>query len=365
LPVDHDYTGEVRDKDIAQHTVRLDETITSRLLKEVPRVYHTEINDILLAALAATICAWSKRTKVNIGLEGHGREHIAAGLDTTRTIGWFTTLYPLLLQLPEINTEADLIKSVKEQLRQLPDKGLGYGVLKYINKEASLQGSTPWDIVFNYFGQLDNVVSENKWVSGAAESRGAGRSPEHIVEEKIAVNSSVRDGKLVLNWSYSSLHYNEATIVELAESYLASLEKIIAHCLEQLLVAGVNFTPSDYGLGAEIKYTELDRFLNESVNGRQRRNEIEGLYRLSGLQEGMLFHGLYDVRIGAYMEQFACELFGVHQQTLEKSWAYMVKRHSILRSAFYVDAFSIPVQAVFSQVELPLTVLDYRHMNEA
>ena len=364
LPVDKNYTDLVKVKDIAQYSIRLGVDQTTRLLQEVPRVYHTEINDILLAALARTIAEWSEQDTVTIGLEGHGREDINSAIDTSRTIGWFTSLYPCQLVMPGLNSEADLIKSVKEQLRQLPDKGLGYGVLKYINKETSLQGTEPWDIVFNYFGQLDNVVRESKWLSGAGESPGADRGNENIVNEKISVNSSVRAGELMLSWSYSCRHYDEATIRKLSGAYLSNLEKLIAHCMERQRTGEIFFTPSDYGLGSEITYEEMDRFLSEPYNGKQRRDSIVGLYRLSGLQQGMLFHGLFDKGIGAYIVQFGCDLFGVNLQILERSWAHLMKRHSILRSAFYFNEFGVPVQCVYKEATLPLTVLDYRALSD-
>ncbi|MEO6731987.1 MAG: amino acid adenylation domain-containing protein [Ferruginibacter sp.] len=365
FPVDKNYMGPVRVKDFAWHNVRLGAEQTSRLLQEVPRVYHTEINDLLLAALAYTIAEWSGNNAVTIGLEGHGREDINARTDINRTVGWFTTLYPLLLTVEPHKGEADLIKSVKEQMRQLPDKGLGYGVLKYINKEATLQGTNDsWDIMFNYFGQLDNVIKKNKWLSVAGESQGQASGDENIVAEKIMVNSSVRAGELMLSWSYSSKHYNEETIIKISNAYLSILEKLIAHCMWQQKKAGTVFTPSDYGLGSEIGYDELDRFLAQQYNGKPRKNSLDGLYRLSGLQEGMMFHGLYDEGIDGYIEQFTCDMTGVNEDMLNRSWAHLMRRHSVLRSAFYVNAFKVPVQCVYKEVIIPLTVLDYRGLDD-
>ena len=142
-----------------------------------------------------------------------------------------------------------LIKAVKEQLRRVPDKGLGYGVLKYINREAALAGPACWDIVFNYLGQLDNVLREGgKWLRGAGESAGPGRSEEQVAAEKISVNAMIQGGTLIIHWSYSSRHYEQQTIKELAEGYASNLELLIARCLEQGKT-GVVYTPSDYGLG--------------------------------------------------------------------------------------------------------------------
>jgi hypothetical protein len=200
----------VRTKDISNIAMKLDPEQTQLLLKEVPGVYHTEINDMLLCALAMTICEHESKQKagsqtespsssthkVVIGLEGHGRENITENIDTTRTVGWFTNLYPLLLEVPEavktvetvstVSTDLHLssaIKTIKEQLRRVPDKGLGYGVLKYINKDEKLSKHQCWDIVFNYLGQLDNVVSVvGKQLSGAGESRGSSSDAEQAAD---------------------------------------------------------------------------------------------------------------------------------------------------------------------------------------
>ncbi|MEO7584342.1 MAG: amino acid adenylation domain-containing protein [Ferruginibacter sp.] len=262
LPADKDFSGLVPLKEMGICIVELDAQQTSLLLQEVPRVYHTEINDILLAALALTITGWSKNGKVMIGLEGHGREEIETGIDTSRTIGWFTSLYPLSLSVDKNRGAGDLIKSIKEQLRALPDKGIGYGVLKYINKENALSGGDPWEIVFNYFGQLDNVVRESKWLSEAFESTGTSRSREQVATEKMAINAMVQGGKLLINWRYSTRHYYENTINILADTFVANLQHLIAHCMVQLR-SGLVYTPSDYGLGSEITYAELDKFLEE------------------------------------------------------------------------------------------------------
>ena len=147
----------------------------------------------------------------------------------------------------------------------MPDKGLGYGVLKYINKDEALQGKDPWDIVFNYLGQLDNVVRESEWLGIASESTGAGRNEEQEVNEKLSVTCLVRSGELVLNWGFSLLHFQEEKIKAVALNYLATLEVIIAHCVEQGKSGTVN-TPSDYGLGADISYKELDAFMEDDSN---------------------------------------------------------------------------------------------------
>ena len=260
LPEDKAYTKEVQVKDMRHYQVRLKAEQTRALLQEVAKVYHTEINDLLLSALSSALCSWSGADQVVIGLEGHGREAVSHEIDSSRTVGWFTSLYPV--ELP-CNTHADKqIKGVKEALRGIPDKGLGYGVLKYLEKVKELQGKDPWDVLFNYLGQLDTAVSSGRWLSAAGEAGGKGISDEQAVLSKLSVNSYITGGELVVDWGYSSRHYDQETVIKLAEDYINHLTKLIAHCIAQGKTGAVP-TPSDYGLGAEISYQELDSFLEE------------------------------------------------------------------------------------------------------
>ncbi|GAA3937003.1 amino acid adenylation domain-containing protein [Chitinophaga oryziterrae] len=360
LRVDKPYEEQITISDTRNHVVRLDALQTQRLLQEVPRIYHTEINDILLCTLALTLSEWSNTDKVVIGLEGHGREAIANGIDTSHTVGWFTNLYPVLLDVAG-KRDGALLKSVKEQLRKVTDKGIGYGVLKYINKADFLQGKDPWDIVFNYLGQSGNIVAREGLLSIASESPGASIGADFPVMEKIAVDSLIQDSELVLRWKYSSKHYEAAGIEKLATAYLYHLQELITHCISQ---PAVSFTPSDYGLGKEVDLEELETFLDAPYRGTPRRLQIDGLYKLSGLQEGMLFHGLYDDQTGAYIEQFGCDLLHLQEEAFLQSWNMLLQRHSVLRTGFYYDDFSIPVQCVYRDVQMPVTILDYRNMNE-
>lgn len=362
LPIDYHYAQALTATDIDKYSVHLSATQTQRLLQEVPKVYHTEINDILLAALAKTLSEWSGQDKIVIGLEGHGREEIANGIDLSRTVGWFTSLYPVLLdKAKEDQSYSNWIKSIKEQLRQIPDKGIGYGVLKYINQEECLQKDLPWDIVFNYLGQLENAFSQTEWIVSAGESLIEDMDQDNIVNDKLAVNSIIKEGRLVLDWSYSTKHYNSVTIQQLSHSYLSNLESLIEHCLN-LNKSGSIYTPSDYGLGAVISYQELDEFFYTSINGQPRRNLLSGLYRLTALQEGMLFHSLYDKKSESYITQLRYELNNVQLETFVNSWQCLLKQHSILRSSFHNDDFKLPVQCVHHEVSLPIEQIDCRDL---
>ncbi|NML40086.1 non-ribosomal peptide synthase/polyketide synthase [Chitinophaga sp. G-6-1-13] len=364
LHTDLPHTGKITVSDIRKETVRLDATATRRLLQEVPAAYRTEINDILLTALSMTLTAWNKGAGVLVGMEGHGREEIEPGIAVNRTVGWFTSQYPVWLEVAAGVSTGHLIRNIKEQLRQVPDKGIGYGISKYIGRQAALQGAVPWEVGFNYLGQGDNMPAGQGAIKTSLSSLEAGGSPQRIVPEKLAVNAMVRDGELVIEWSYSQLHFHAATVAGIAADYRRHLETCIMHCADRSQQAPVT-SPSDYGLGAVMTNDELDHFLDATEAGISRRSQVAGLYQLTGLQEGMLFHGLYDEKNGAYIEQFGCELPNLQVAAFQKSWEHLIQHHTIFRSAFYAKICSIPVQCVYHNVTLPFTVLDYRHMAEA
>src|SRR5262249_38394636 len=119
-------------------TVALTDEETRALLVEVPEVYHTQINDALLTALAQCIGEWIGGERVLVDVEGHGREEIDKPVDVSRTVGWFTTVFPVVLQIDKTVDPGKALKSIKEQLRAVPQQGIGYGLLRYLSGDADL-----------------------------------------------------------------------------------------------------------------------------------------------------------------------------------------------------------------------------------
>ncbi|WP_229809311.1 condensation domain-containing protein, partial [Aquimarina muelleri] len=258
LPVDHEIKGYDSYKNISDYSLVLDKENTFSLISEIHQRYGTEIDDILLACLALTIGKWSGHNSIVIGQEGHGREDISKSIDIGNTIGWFTNLYPIALQSSNTNSLGDLVKSTKEQLRCIPDKGLGYGALRYLHASEEVRkdlAQVQWDVVFNYLGQLDNAVSLSDRFKGATESTGKEIGSDIRFDCKIEINGSITQGQLRLNWSYSKRQYNIETIEKLAEEYLSNLKSLISHCKDNKTK---EYTPSDYGLEKEVQYQELE-----------------------------------------------------------------------------------------------------------
>nr|WP_255408056.1 non-ribosomal peptide synthase/polyketide synthase [Chitinophaga sp. MD30] len=361
LRTDNRYDMPVTTSDIILHETTIAETYTTRLLYDAGKAYNTGVEELLLTALALTLSAWNSRAVVNLGLEAHGREDIAPDVDSSRTIGWFTSLYPVMLTVKQDLTAADAIKSVKEQLGKITDKGIGYGVLKYINQEETLQGHQPWDVTFNYLGQIDNMLQQDTILSLAEETTGMSSEARINVPDKLMIDASVSNGKLIIQWRYSKHHFSVAGITDLSEHFNNHLIQLLDHCASQQQPVP---TPMDFRLGDVISYEDLDKFLDTPFNGAPRRNQVNGLFRLSNLQEGMLFHTLYNPDSITYREQLSAELSLLDTGIFIRSWELLLDRFSILRSGFYVEDFSILVQCEYKKVPLPVTILDYSAMEE-
>lgn len=262
----------------AEVRVTLSTAETAALLKEVSAVYQTQINDLLLAALLQSICRWTGADHLLLDLEGHGRTVPESGenigenqpnLDLARTVGWFTLLYPVRLELDR-TAPGELIKSVKEQLRRIPNHGIGYGMLRYLTNAPNLSTQTEPQISFNYLGQVDatftdapaadngNLTSTGRLILGNASlPRGAEQSPRHRRTHLLAVDCLITEGQLQMVWNYSPAIHRQETIETLAQEYIATLQALIAHCLNPN--AG-GYTPSDFA-ATTLDQDELDDLL--------------------------------------------------------------------------------------------------------
>ncbi len=245
-------------------TLSLEET--TALLHQANAAYHTETNDLLLAALARVLARWTASSSAWIEMEGHGREPFASDLDPSRTLGWFTTLYPVRLALPESGRPGETLKAVKEQLRAIPRQGLGYGLLAYSPDEARAQHCPLPQVSFNFFGQLGQALAENGALQIASEKRGAERDPRNRRSALIDVVGGISDGRLSLEWFYSRNLHRKETIQGLIASFQAELSALIAHCLDPQ--AG-GFTPSDFPM-ARLDQKKLDKVLSKLDQTKER-----------------------------------------------------------------------------------------------
>ncbi|MEL4898617.1 amino acid adenylation domain-containing protein [Crocosphaera sp. Alani8] len=243
--------------------VSLGEEKTRLLIEDIPQVYNTQINDILLTALVQTFANWLDEYSLLIDLEGHGREDLFEDVDISRTIGWFTSIFPVLLTIPKASNQGEMIKSIKEQLRQIPNKGIGYGILRYLTMDEAIRNElkdrTKSQVRFNYLGQVNEYDFQSYLLKVASESTGLSKSPTSVNNYLIDINSIVSSNRLQVTWSYSKKLYQTSTIKKLAQGYINALEKLIEHC--QSSDAG-GYTPSDFS-ATGLSQDELDDLLLE------------------------------------------------------------------------------------------------------
>ena len=261
LPVDYPIDQQVNTvASAAIVSVSLSVEQTCALLQEVPSAYNTQINDVLLTALVQSLQAWTgERCSVLIDLEGHGREELFKDVDLSRTVGWFTTIFPVRLELRELNHPGSALKSVKEQLRRLPNRGIGYGILRYLSQDATtrskLQSLPEAQVSFNYLGQLKWVDSKSFVLGSAKESCGPAHNQLGNRRHLLEVNGFVASGKLQLDWTYSEKVHQRTTVERLAQGFIQALQVLISHC-QSSDVGG--YTPSDFPL-ARLNEEKLNK----------------------------------------------------------------------------------------------------------
>ena len=261
-PIPVDFSG--TDNRVAQAdtiSVTLSEAETLALLQEVPAAYRTQINDVLLTALVQAFAQLTGEHTLLVDLEGHGREELFQEVDLSRTVGWFTTIFPVILDLSESNTPADMLKAIKEQLRGVPNRGIGYGILHYLGDQETTgwQQQPQAEVRVNYLGQTDQALQQSSLFAPAQESTEPGRSPQGPRPYLLDVGGIVAGGQLHINWTYSKTIHRQTTIEILAENYIQALRSLITHC--QSPDAG-GYTPSDFS-EANLDQQELDQFLTK------------------------------------------------------------------------------------------------------
>lgn len=236
LPVDH--AGGVNTEEVcAVERFTLDEGTTKALQLLAQRRYQTQVSDLVLAALATTLAAWTGQSKILIDQEGHGRETLSAEVNLARTVGWFTAVVPTLLQLPALGDMDRVVACVKEQLRAIPQGGIGYGLLRYLCQDAhimqAMQQLPAAEVSFHYVGNRAQATGQN--LGGlftlAQGSRGHERSLTDRRRHKLEVVATLVGGQLRLEWIYSTDVHTSKTIQRLAQGMSEQLQQLL--CLPE------------------------------------------------------------------------------------------------------------------------------------
>ncbi|MCD9877249.1 amino acid adenylation domain-containing protein [Streptomyces sp. NR30] len=263
-------------------TLSLPEAQTAALLTTVPSAFHATVQDALLAGLALAVADWRRRrnfgqsTAVLLNVEGHGRESLAEPVDLSGTVGWFTSLYPMLLDPGEVDWPdiwaggEDLgraFKCVKEQVREFSANGTEFGLLRYLNTEtgAELAALPTPQIGFNYLGRFDVSSAPDGGDWGAVPEFGlvgggdASMAVTHAIEINSVTENHADGARLTVRWTWPQALFSDATVRDLAETWFRVLDALAAHGHRP--DAG-GHTPSDLSL-VDLSQSEIDAFESE------------------------------------------------------------------------------------------------------
>ncbi|MHA7060273.1 amino acid adenylation domain-containing protein, partial [Aquimarina sp. M1] len=319
----------------------LDEDLTELLQTQVHKAYNTEINDILLTGLGLAIRDVFGETKSVIELEGHGREDILGDIDISRTVGWFTSIFPFVLDVTESDSLGSSLVNVKEDLRRIPNKGLGYGMLKYLG--SGLAKDLVTTIIFNYLGDIGSGSvgsDEASMFSYSSESIGSDIAVSNGEHALLDVSGMMISGQLRMSIGYSSLLFSKDTIARLVGCYQDHLARMIRSLSREDTTC---LTPSDMTFKG-LTISELSAITS--------LGDIEDVYRLSPLQQGIYYHWLTDSSKTMYLEQMSYRLRapGLDIASVHKAYQALVARYSILRTSFTNNYAGTLLQVVHKSV---------------
>jgi amino acid adenylation domain-containing protein/non-ribosomal peptide synthase protein (TIGR01720 family) len=352
LPVDRT-AGENIEATLESVSVKLNADETRALLQEVPKTLRVQINDLLLGALAAALRGWAGGGSLLVDVEGHGRQAIFEDIDLSRSVGWFTSICPMVLDLDDASAAA---RSLARRRQQIASRGIGYGIARYLSNDREISGSSAGlpdaQVVFNYLGQLYGTPGEDALFKPLAvdneNDRGASGKRTHLLE----IDAHVSEGQLTAAWSYSREVHNEATIARAARDFVEALRTLT----RQVSPAQRNFPL------AELSESEVS-----AVLAGVPLEEVEDVYPLSSTQQGLFFHALRSPESGAYFEQLTATLDGeLDVAVFEQAWERLIERQPIFRTAFvWEESWKEPVQIVRRRAYLRVERDDWRRMTDS
>ena len=362
MPLPHDHmrdeshnTRESADEVVVQ----LSTPMTQALLTGVPGAYHTQINDVLLTALMRCISNWTGEDTTRIVLEGHGREELFDDVDVSRTVGVFTSFFPVVLSRSPSDGHGDTLKRVKEQLCVCASRGIRFGLLKYLHpaigmgdplKREPTARSASITLAVSTANRVAN--SSPVWRRNPPRTQSSAGMRRYTLE----INGILNESKLEVSWNFSRNLHNRQTIAALAVDFIRELEQLIEHCND---ARNGGYTASDFPLAVPD---------DESLETLFRRwgRHVDDAYPLAPMQQGMLFHSLFEQNTGVDLIQLSCRIEGDLRPALfQQSWQKLLDRHPALRTAFLAGNGNDPLQIVLDRVELPWQDFDWRELSDS
>ncbi|PWV46108.1 non-ribosomal peptide synthase protein (TIGR01720 family)/amino acid adenylation domain-containing protein, partial [Chitinophaga sp. S165] len=344
FPVD-DATGSNSFSDENTVSFVLGKEDTTMLQTRCYQAYNTEINDILLTVLGLAVKQSLGTDRFLVQLEGHGREHIGADIDVTRTVGWFTSVYPVLMDYSAQHTAVRHLIETKERLHRIPNKGIGFGILRHLSP-ASLHGGLTYSvapaITFNYLGDFNSGTGSRTDKADprfklSGEAHGSAVSDQQHRDTLLAVSGIIVNGELRISVSYSSKQYLKPTVDKLLNTYRQVLQDLIP----VLTQAQKQLTPVD------LTYTGLRI---DELSALTSRSEIEDVYQLTPFQHDLFQLWKNKTAPEVYFLQLNYDIRGnLDKELLQQSYHYVVAGNANLRTTF-TDDFGVPLQVVHRSI---------------
>ncbi|GCF09960.1 non-ribosomal peptide synthetase/type I polyketide synthase [Dictyobacter arantiisoli] len=339
------------------YSLSLSQEETSDLLANVSRAHQVPMNDIVLAMLALICARWIGTDCIHIDTEGHGREEISDEIDVSRTVGWFTSIYPIYLQLSASSSESEALQRLQARLSHLPHKGFGYGALRYLNEDPELRQRFRMlpqaDILLNYVGQIDQMISSATLFKDIYPSSEFDRSSSDKRPYLFEIISGIRDGKLYIDWKYSADTHHESTIERLASDFMQAVRTLMQHYRTMdvpPLVSNISRVPL-----TQEKFEQLLAELEVDAA------DIETIDTLSPAQQGMFYETLSAPGTGIHVEQWNSTLSGnLDVEAFRRAWQWVIDRHTIFRTSFIEDAGVELMQVTLRHVPFPIIQHDLR-----
>jgi amino acid adenylation domain-containing protein/non-ribosomal peptide synthase protein (TIGR01720 family) len=357
--IPYDMKGSNTESDVRNHSVQLDKAATQNLLTNCPRVLRTRIDEVILTAVVKAMANLTDCPGIIVECESHGREDLFDSIDVSSTVGWFTSRYPVALIVDTSLPLLQQILNVKKLLREVPDNGIGYGILRYLGKSnIAWNEQNQAHLTYNYLGQIDRGVDES--FHSLALDMGEQRDPASQRQVPLTLVGHIADGCLTLNWLYSGAQFHHHTIQKLADNTWTELNKLLEAVAQS---ENIYLSASDFPL-SNLSQLQLQALSKNSQS-------IEDIYPLTPLQQGLLFHSLHAPESSAYINQLSGTLNNLKLSIFCDIWAELMQRHGILRTSVHWQVtgeqgenMDVPHQVVHQQLAFPFVELDWRSLSE-
>ncbi|ODB35868.1 hypothetical protein BB427_16300 [Pseudoalteromonas sp. BMB] len=332
---------------------------TQAFLRQCNPRFKTHINESLLACLLRAWHQWTNLPTMPLSVESHGREPLFNDVDITETLGWFTTVYPLVLSSEIKGDFVSLLQSVKMACRETPNNGIGYGVLWALAKEPEIMSlhhqTYHQNVLFNYQGNSESATNVEQGFSVAKEGAGATQCELNQLSHMLHADGAVIDGQLT--FSFTSQCIEQRRLDSLSELFLSCLNEAVDYCKPSNDGFVAPLVPQDFP-NSRLSQSDLCEI-------RAVHPVIDRLYVSTPLQRGMLYHSLLDKSGTQYTTVSHFDFSGqLHINHFKQALQIAIERHDILRTCFVGLDLDLPHQLVTSHVNTPFEVKDWRNRQD-